>query len=67
MAKIKGTKFYGLMKEGNMAYLNYVSDDIEYPKNHMNKDHSYLVEITVTKVYTKNPVIIELNEEETDA
>lgn len=61
--KIIGKKFYATTNE-KATYLSWEDTDIEKVKEHIDKDRPYLLELTVTKVYTKNPIIIELKEEE---
>lgn len=64
ITKIKGMKFYGLLSKGENKFLNWTSDNIEYPKKHLSEDMPFLVEIEITKVYTMNPLIIEVKETE---
>jgi len=57
--KIKGTKFYGVIngEGGSIINVNY---DIERSKKDLDKNWPFLVELTVTKVYTRETDLKEI-------
>lgn len=59
---MKGTKFYGVISEDKNS-LVFVRSNKEDSIEGMDKRWPYLVELEVTKVWRRNPVLEEINNE----
>jgi len=60
MKNTKGRKFYAIHNKGT-DYINYVSENSDYAQKNL-KDGQYLVEITITRVFMRNPEITEIEQ-----
>lgn len=60
--KYKGKKFWGIMNSRG-DFISSVNDDLNFTKDHMEKDDKVLVELTVTKVFTRETDIQEIEKE----